>query len=113
MEDSHTAAEQRPRWFGKGASTALLLIGPFFFWPFILVSVVLLLPLWVLFGVHGWQAVPLLACDSMLAWMLQRQLVTRVTRDPRRQLLALTAAWLWAVVPCLVLFALVALSGAD
>jgi hypothetical protein len=106
MEGAHTAAKQRPPWFGKGASMVLLLAGPFFFWPFMLASIVLLLPLWELFGVHDWQAPLLLVCDSMLIWLLQRQLVARVIRRPRRQILALTAAWLWAAVPCFVLFAL-------
>jgi hypothetical protein len=111
MEDAHTPAQQRPHWFGKGASTALLLLGPVFFWVFVLLSLVLLLPMWLLFGVHAWQALPLLVCDLMLTWLLQRQLVTRVIRGSRRQLLTLTVAWLWAVVPCLVVWALGALNG--
>ena len=113
MDDARIPVAQYLRWFLDGASVPLLLFGPVLFWVFALVSGLFLLPLWAVFGIHGWEAAPLLLGDLLAAWLLLRELVVRIVRGPRTRLLVLSAAWVWAVTPCLVFWALLAFSGAD
>jgi hypothetical protein len=114
MEETHPALGQHLRWFAEGTGIALLLsFAPVLFWAFVLVSGVLLIPLQALFGFQGWESVPLLVLDSVLAWALLRHLVARVLRGPLTQRVVLTAAWLWTVIPCASFSVLFALSGAD
>jgi hypothetical protein len=113
MDDARIPFAHYLRWFLDGASMPLLLLGPVLFWVFVLVSLPFLLPVAALFGFHGWEAAPLLLGDLLAAWVLLRELVFRIVCGRRTRLLVLTAAWLWAVVPCVALWTLFALSGAD